>query len=400
MTTGGPRFTVLLLPLAMLISCGYFDLLDPDGPDPVDTSISWQAHLGGVGEDVACCVQETADGGFILTGQTDSFGAGLTDVWLVKTDGAGVEQWSKTFGGTQEEQGHCVQQTADKGYVLVGSTRSFGAGQDDVYLVKTDEVGNKQWSNTFGGSGVEVGCSVQCTGDGGYIIAGSTSPGTSIVDVLLIKTDELGNEVWSKTFGDTFQDCGFCVRQTADGGYIVAGLSESQTVPPNVDENAYLLKIDASGNKQWSRSFGLEWPDGATGVEQTADGGYVLAGYTRSYGEGDFNAWLIKTDADGNAQWEAAYGGNSWELAKGVQQASDGGYIVVGTTTSFGAWKQAWLIKTDAVGTQEWSKTFGGDADEWGLAVQQTSDGGYILAGKTTSFGVGDLDAYLVYFKP
>jgi hypothetical protein len=185
-----------------------------------------------------------------------------------------------------------------------------------------------------------------------------------------------------------------------DGGYIIAGLSESVTNPPNIDENAYLLKTDAEGNYQWSKIFGLEWPDCAFGVEKTADGGYVLAGYTRSYGAGDFNTWLIKTDASGLKQWDTAYGGNGYDRAEGVQWTSDGGYILVGLTSSFGAYRQAWLIKLDALGRQEWNKTLGGGLDEWGLTVKQTFDGSYVLAGKSNSFGSGDFDAYLAYYKP
>jgi len=402
MTTHRLPRAIPCLFLTALAACGYFDPLQPPDPEPSDKSITWQALLGGPGEDVACNVQETSDGGFILVGYTDSFGAGLADAWLVKTDASGVEEWSKTFGGTDEDWGACLQRTADGGYVLVGTTRSLGAGEEDVYLVKTDGSGELEWSSTFGGVEGDEGYCVQCTSDGGYIVSGLSHSFSEWSEIYLIKTNGGGLEQWSKTFGGSFGDCGYCVRQTDDDGYVVAGLSQSETgsVPSNIVDDAYLLKTDADGIEEWSNRFGREYPDAGTCVELTADGGYILAGYTRSYGAGDFNGWLIKTDAEGNEQWNRPYGENTWDRFEGVQQTPDGGFILVGMSRSWGPEGQAWLVKTDSVGDEEWSKFFVGNGDDWGLSVQQTSDEGYILAGKTSSYGSGDFDAYLVYYKP
>ena len=278
-----------------------------------------------------------------------------------------------------------------------------------MYLIKTDEAGEEQWQQTFGGTGVDQGHCVQCTNDGGYVIVGSSAAIGAPDDIYLIKTDNLGSPVWIKAFsgicfgdGDTgdYGDCGYRVRQTADLGYIVAGRSQRETTPPNIDDDACLLKTDAEGNKLWGKRYGLEYPDTGTGVEQTADGGYILSGYTRSYGAGDFNALLIKTDASGNEQWKRAYGGNGWDRGEGVQLTSDGGFILVSMSTSWGPYEQAWIVKTDSEGIEQWDKHLGGYYEEWGLSLQQTSDEGYILAGKTLSFGAGNFDAYLVYYKP
>ena len=383
-------------------SCGYFDLLNPYAPPAPPPPVTWQTHLGGVKDDVAYSVRQTADGGYILCGSTCSFGAGEKDVYLVKTDSEGEPEWSMTFGGTAADEGRCVLQLPppDGGYVLVGTTSSFGAGAEDVYLLKTNALGEEEWHKTFGGSGDEEGYCVQRTSDDGYIIAGNTCPALSVVDVLLIRTDGEGKELWSKTFGGVFQDGGRCVRQTAEGGYVVAGFGEYQTLPPYVNENAYLLKTDADGSEQWSECFGGDWLDSGTGLEPTADGGYILCGYTVSFGEGEINAMLVKTDAAGQAQWLRAYGGDNWDQAEAVLQTPDGGYALAGMSRSFTSYGQVYLVKTDGDGGQQWSATFGGGGDEWAHAVQQTADGGFILAGKTTSFGAGDQDVYLVYYKP
>ena len=244
------------------------------------------------------------------------------------------------------------------------------------------------WQKTFGGSGEDAAMAVQKTADGGFILAGYTdAPGN--FDVWLIKTGAAGNEEWSKTFGET-QAEGDSVRQTAEGGYIIGGTNQ---------EDAFLLRTDASGNKQWSRRFGTEFPDYGNFALQTRDGGYVLVGSTRSGLSGDFNAWLIKTDASGNEQWSWSYGGSAWDRADWVQQTVDGGYVIVGMTRSFGPWEQVWLLKTDASGELQWSTSFGGNGNERGLSVQQTADGGYVIAGYTDSFGAGDRDAYLIYYK-
>jgi hypothetical protein len=404
--SGGIALCILIL---VLVSCGYFDPLNPYNRKPVDSSVTWERHFGGTGEDVARSVQQTSDGGYVLTGYTNSSGAGGYDLWLVKVkaNSKGDVEWSKTFGGAGDEYGYSGQQTADGGYILVGSTMSSGAGGYDVYLIKTYADGDLDWYQSFGGNMDDCGYSVQCTSDGGYIITGDTfSFGAGRGDVYLIKTDSSGAMLWSKTFGDsTHQEQGFCLRLTKDPGYVIAGMITDLSNPEELDEDAYLVKTDADGNNPLSKVLGYKgFHDGGTAV-QPIEGGYILCGYTE-VGQGDFNAWLINTDASLDLQVNWIFGGGSWDQAQAVQQTPDAGYIISGMTKSWGPptsgpYGQAWLLKTDSSGKQEWSKDFGGDGDEWGLCVQQTADGGYIMAGKTSSFSLaGDMDAYLIYYKP
>jgi len=356
--------------------------------------ISWTQTFGGTEMDLINSVQQTTDGGYITTGFTKSFGAGDYDVYLIKTDASGAEQWSKTFGGTDWDKGRSVQQTTDDGYVIAGYTKSFGAGSYDVYLIKTDASGTEQWSKTYGGINGDEGSSVQQTTDGGYIISGRTfSFGAGQTDCYLIKTDSSGTELWSKTFGGDDDEWCRSVQQTLDGGYILTG----NTGYAPLDFDIFVTKTDASGIEQWSQTFGGIAYDISYKVQQTSDGGYVICGYTSSFGAGAGDVYLIKTDTSGFEQWSETYGKTEWEAGYDVQQTSDGGYIIVGQTQSSGAGvEDVYLIKTDITGTELWSQTFGGIDEDIGRSIQQTSDGGYIIAGWTYSFGIGDADALLI----
>ena len=355
----------------------------------------WEQTFGGTNRDVGESVQQTSDGGYIITGWTNSFGNSV-DVYLVKTDGNGNELWTKTFGGTGGDYGYSIQQTSDGGYIITGWTNSFG-NSVDVYLVKTDGNGNEIWSQTLGGTGGDYGYSVQQTSDGGYIITGYTIHLTNGFGVSLIKTDGSGNELWTKTFGGTDVDKGFSVQQTIDGGYIINGVTKSFG---NGYEDVYLIKTDGSGNEQWTKTFGGTGYDVGESVQQTQDGGYIITGWTESFGSGGIDdIYLIKTDGSGNELWSQTLGGTGYDMGYSVQQTSDGGYIITGSTSSFGNSYDLYLIKTNGNGIEEWSQTFGGiDDNETGWSVQQTSDGGYIITGETLSFGNGngEEDIYLV----
>jgi hypothetical protein len=240
----------------------------------------WNRTFGGTGDDFAFAVQQTSDGGYILAGATESYGAGDADFWLVKTDSNGCEQWNKTFGGINSDSANSVHQTSDGGYIIAGTTYTYGAGAGDFWLIKTDSNGNKQWDKIFGGTSWEVAHSVQLTSDGGYILAGETAG-----DGWLVKSDPNGNMQWEKTFGGADWDIAHSVQQTTDGGYILAGSTKSYD-----DDGAWdgwLVKSDPNGNQQWEKTFGGIDYGTVKSVRQTTDGGYILAGETAS----DF--WLV-----------------------------------------------------------------------------------------------------------
>ena len=292
-------------------------------------------------------VQQTIDGGFIIVGfkYVDSHGE---DILLIKTDSNGTEEWNKTIGGSDPDLGYSVQQTTDGGYIITGHTSSFGNGKSDVWLVKTDSDGTEEWNKTFGGSDDDVGYSVKQTTDGGYIITGNTTiwryQGSSKHEILLIKTDSQGTEEWSKTFGGNHRDSGHSVQQTIDGGYIITGqITNQPSQHTQSSENVGLIKTNSQGDEEWSKYFGGNHYDGGKSVQQTTDGGFIITGFNQSYGLG--GVFLVKTDSNGNEEWNTTLGNNNFDIGYSVQQTTDGGYIITGKVES-----QIGLIKTNSKG--------------------------------------------------
>jgi hypothetical protein len=237
-------------------------------------------------------VQQTSDNGYIAVGTKSS------DIYMIKTSSDGTEIWSRRFGTTSNsEAGSYIQQTSDGGYIIVGSIYYFDTYQDDVYVIKTTENGEVEWSETFGGAGRDFGTFAEQTTDGGYIITGVTMS-FGVGTVYLLKISSAGSLIWQTSFGNNNLDRGDCVQQTSDGGFIIAGSSYS----PTTGSDAYLIKTTNNGTKVWSRNFCGDNYDNASFVRQTSDGGYVITGTTRSMGAGDYDVYLIKTDKNGNVK--------------------------------------------------------------------------------------------------
>ena len=321
-----------------------------------DGNMQWNQTYGGASGETSGDMCLTSDGGYALVGRTNSFGAGGYDFWLVKTDATGTIQWNQTYGGTGNEYAYNVIQTDDGGYLLTGNTNSFGEGSNDFWLVKTDGSGNMQWNQTYGGTGSEIGLHVIQTGDGGYVIAGTAdSFGAGSKDIWLIETDSTGIMQWNQTYGGAGDEWGYVsLEQTNDGGFAIACQTDSFGAG---SLDFWLVKTDGSGNMQWNQTYGGTDFDGAIYMIQTEDGGYALAGFTSDNGH-DF--CLVKTDLDGNLEWNMTYGGTGMEWAYHVIQTDDGGYLLTGDTNSFGAGnKDIWLVKTDEYGVIPEGLTFG-----------------------------------------
>ncbi len=359
--------------------------------------ISFRRTFGGDKLDEGSCVQQTSDGGYVTTGMTSSFGDGDWNTWLVKVDPGGTEQWSRTFGITagQYEGGESLQETADGGFIIVGTILSAGPNDYDAQLIRTNGNGRRLWSKTFGGGGWDWGRFVRQTSDGGFIITGWTdSQGAGGGDLWLLKTDARGTEEWNRTYGGIENDHGNCIQPTSDGGYIITGATISNSVG---NDDLWLIKTDSAGTAQWMLTFGGKGYEEGHFVQITSDGGYIVVGSTTSTGAGESDVWLIKLGPNGRTDWTRTFGGVEWDWGNAVHETPDGGYILVGTTLSFGAGgSDVWLIKTDADGQEEWSRTYGGHSLDFGLSVQPTTDGGYIIAGQTYSFGSGNGDLWLI----
>ena len=376
---------LLLLSVLFLISWGC------EGVELEDGLTLFTKNFGGNLWDYGNSVQQTIDGGYIITGEISSSENGSSDIWLIKTDSEGQEEWNQTFDGNDRDYGKSVKQTVDGGYIIIGST-----GSDyyyDVWLIKTDPKGTEEWNQTFGGDNKDYGNSVQQTIDGGYIITGEiSSSGNGSSDVLLIKTDQQGQEEWIQTFGGSDYDIGNSIEQTYDGGYIITGSTRSYG---NGSSDVLLIKTDQQGQEEWIQTFGGGYIDIGNSIKQTSDNGYIITGYTQSYGNGSRDVWLIKTNSQGNEEWNQTFGGSYIDIGNSIQQTIDGGYIITGSRgTDY--YSDLWLIKTDYQGNEEWNQTFGGNDYDFGNFVQQTTDDGYIIIGHTKSYGNGGYDIFLI----
>ena len=303
--------------------------------------------------------------------------------------------WQKTYGGAYNDRGVSVEQTTDGGYMVAGVTMSFGRASENAYLVKSDAQGDTLWTRTYGGLTSTSANSAHQTADGGYIVTGWVSvPEMPHDDVYLVRTDEAGDTLWTRAYGGAGDDVGWSVRQTADGGYIVAGATSSYGAG---NSDVYLIKTDAQGDTLWTRTYGGPGQDLGCSVQQTADGGYIVAGSTSSYGAGSGDVYLIKTDSSGDTLWTRTYGGPYEDYGYSVRRTSDCGYIIGGATASFGAGAlDVYVIRTDSQGDTLWTRTYGGAYADLGNSVLQAEDGGYAIAGETYSFGAGGYDVYLI----
>jgi hypothetical protein len=352
--------------------------------------------IGGENDDGGKSLIQTSDGGYAIAGFTSSFGAGGHDVYVVKLDANGNLQWTKTIGGPESEEGNSLIQTSDGGYAIAGYTASFGAGGYDVYVVKLDANGNLQWTKTIGGKKEDMGSSIIQTSDGGYVIAGVTqSFGAGKWDVYVVKLDANGNLQWTRTIGGPGDEIGQSLIQTSDGGYAIAGSTTSFGAG---EGDVYVVKLDAYGNLQWTKTIGGKNKDEGLSLIQTSDGGYAIAGSTTSFGAGYADVYVVKLNANGNLQWTKTIGGKRGDLGISLIQTSDGGYAIAGYTKSFGAGEwDVYVVKLNADGNLQRTKTISAKNEYPSKSsLIQTSDGSYAIAGYTSSFGAGEEDVYFI----
>lgn len=343
-------------------------------------------------------IQQTSDNGFIILGRIDSIGAGSSDIYLIKLDYKGDTSWTKVYGGAALDRGNYILQTTDGGYILACYTYSFGAGDADFLLIKTDSLGNILWNKTYGGTGIDYAFNVGRTYDGNYIVFGlTTSFGIGNNGTSLLKIDSVGNIIWCKAYGGTgySYSWGLNGQQTLDSGFVVIRSATNNAIN---DADTHIFKTDSSGNVIWCRNFGGQDDDGTLTGQQTLDGGYIFAGVTLSFGASSYDIYLVKCSATGNLLWSKTFGGTSSETAISVKQTIDGGFILFGQTNSFGispADLNLILIKTDSTGSLQWSKIYGDTANESAALFGFTNDG-YILGGVSYSFGNGGTQFYLI----
>lgn len=354
----------------------------------------WTRTYGGASEDQGRRFDQTDDGGYILTGYTYSYGAGDMDVWLIKTDDQGNSQWDQTYGGSDSDNGSSVFQTDDGGYIVGAGTYSYGAGGDDFWLIKTDTSGNSIWDQTYGGNENEYIAAAYQLEDGSYITGGSTWSYGGEVNFYLVKTDDAGNQQWSNNYGGPNGEHEKYLIPTSDGGYAMVGETWSF---PSITGDVWLVKTDANGYEMWDRVYDMGQCEYGHFVQQTDDGGYIIVGFTGPYWQINDDVLLIKTDPDGYLEWTRTYGGGSNDVGNCVRQTVDGGYIIAGYTESYGAGeKDIWIINTDGSGNINWQRVYGGSGDEGAWDIQEIEAGEYAVLGYTDTYGAGDYDFWLL----
>ncbi|MDO6518467.1 fibronectin type III domain-containing protein [Zobellia uliginosa] len=394
-------------------------------------SIAWEKSFGGSKIDMANSLQLTVDGGYIIAGTSESDDGDVGgnndaenylggDFWITKLSNSGDLLWETNLGGSSDEAGNDIQQTADGGYIVVGTTYSNDqdisgdASAADFWIVKLDGSGNLIWETNYGGSSNEEATSVAQTLDGGYIVAGFSASSDGDVggnkgglDYWILKLDNDGLLVWESPLGGAAFDIAKSVEQTSDGGYIVAGYSESidGDVGGNYGEKDYwVVKLDALGDLVWEKHLGGSLEDYAYDIHQTTDQGYIVAGYSESSdfdvsaNHGNKDYWIVKLDTSGEITWEVNLGSSSVDTAYAIEQTSDQGYIIAGSagTTDFdvsgptnGGFLDYWIVKLNSSGELRWETSIGSPENDYANAVQQTDDG-YIVAGYTQGIG-GDV---------
>ena len=362
---------------------------------PLKSPTSWAKAYGGSGIEHAKSIQQTSDTGYIVAGNTFYYGAGGWDILLLKLTSGGNLAWAKTYGGIWDDIAQCVKQTLDGGYIVVGRTVSYGAGSDDFFVLKLTSDGSVGWAKTYGGGKLDEACSVQQTLDSGYIVTGRTrSYGASVdtFDFLVLKLASNGGVEWAKTYGGTKDDVPYSIEQTSDTGYIVAGYTYSYAIAGGND--CWVIKLASNGNVNWSKVYGLDGVDEINSIRQTLSGGYIVAGKTNSDGMGGYDCLVIKLDPTGDFDWAKAYGDTKDEIAYSIEQTSDTGYIVAGGTNSYGGGpgdEDVLIMKLTFDGDIRWSKRFGNISnDDIAYSVEQVRDSGYIVAGCTDVTGSYD----------
>lgn len=402
------KFTIFLF-------CFYFNtILYSQAP-----TIQWQKTYGGTDYEDASTVQQTSDSGYIFIGQSYSNNGdvsgnhGTGDAWVVKTNSTGSIQWQKSFGGSSIDGGTSISQTLDGGYIFAGTTKSNNGditgyhGMFDIWIVKLSPLGNIEWQKAFGSNNDDFVKSVRQTSDGGYILAGTISSGNGDVlsfygvkDIWVVKLDSLGNITWQKTLGGSGWEEANSIEQTSDGGYIIAGTSNSANGDITGNNGGYdywIVKISPTGILQWQKSLGGSLTDKAYSIKQTPDGGFIIAGASNSTNgditgnNGGYDYWIVKLFSTGDIQWQKSFGGSYDSYAMGVDNTTDGGYIITGCSQYLNQEGnpplniplEYLILKLNAFGNVEWQNHYGGSFIIIASSIQQTSDGGYILGGQT-----------------
>ena len=367
-------------------------------------------NYGGTQNERGYSVKQTSDGGYVIVGSSTSYGAGGSDLWILKVDGLGEFSWSKTYGGQGNDIGRDITQTSDGGYIITGYTKSFSSGGDmDLWLIKTDANGesclysdggtcsenSSKWIKSFGTSGNDYGNSVQETSEGDFIVAGKSG---RIPSVFVIKTNSSGEKIWENLYGTGPGDRAQYIIERQDLGFLIVGKENAN----NVDDKLCLINIDTDGTEVWHSLYGGGGADGGNHISEVSGGGYIIAGATKSYGNGNWDdLWLVKTSTGGSMEWQKTFGGSYTETGNYTHEKDEGGYMVTGSTESIGqGFYDIWVVSTDYTGNEIYSQTFGGSMDDKAIRGARGNSGELLIIGYTESFGNGGENVLFIKIDP
>lgn len=365
----------------------------------------WAKTYGGFSDEMIkgyFSIKATSDGGYIVACTTWSFDLGGGDIWILKLDSYGNIEWQRTYGTGQEDCPYAgIHEVKDGGYIVAGFTMASTYGTHVYWVLKLSSKGDIEWQRTYGDENeADYPYCIQLTSDGGYIIAGITwSFGAGACDIWILKLTSYGDIEWQRTYGGSGDDW-VCesIHQTGDGGYIVGGSTTSFGAG---SYDFWVLKLAANGDIEWQRTYGGKDSEYAFSIHPTEDGGYIIGGYTETHGAGHRDGWILKLSAAGNVEWQRTYGGEAGEICAVIYPTHDGGYIFASGTSSFGGGgKDIWIVNLNKHGDIRWQRTYGGKREDYSWSIQETSDGGYVFAGGTRSFGAGGDEILIMKLGP
>ena len=328
---------------------------------------------------------ELNDGGYIIAGNTSLLGDNYSNALLIKIDHTGKEMWKRDYTFSSVDRLNMVKELQDGSLVAAGFTMSSTNYSKDIFVIKTDAQGNLEWQRSYGDAQDETANSIDISIGGGFIISGEViNENTGFSLCYLIKIDNEGGLDWSNTFGGNQNDNGLSVISTNDAGFAITGMTRSLG---DSNGDVWLIKVNSNGEIEWERTYGGDDTEYGRTIQQTVDGGYIIIGQTESFGLGYNDAYLIKTDSQGNEIWSQTFGGQGTDQGRQVVNTLDEGYLISGYTDSFGTLGgfNFWLVKANSLGELEWQRFYGEQGDDRGLSGIQTSDGGYAIAGYTNS---------------
>ncbi|MBD3347315.1 MAG: hypothetical protein GF401_19845 [Chitinivibrionales bacterium] len=364
---------------------------------------SFQKVYGGIGSDAATGVFQCDDGGYFICGYTESYGIGGRDVYLVRTNQSGETMWTRTYGGIGDDIATACSHTPDGYFVICGYSCSFSdSGQKEMYLLKVDAVGDTLWTATCGTGKEDAANDVCVTADGGYALCGYTFQDTASgnKNVALVKFSSNGTREWTGMYGDINHEIGFRVKQIAGGGFILAGQSRTYTSPGNIPlvgsgPAPFVTRTGPGGEEVWSTEIDRSAIGTLKNIQPLPDGGFIIAGETAAVVPTSV-LYLSKTDQNGAVLWTKTHGAaDSYIAPIVVNIAANGDFVVAGSRDG-----DAYAIRTTSSGDSLWANSFGGNEFDQAEDISETADGGYVLVGSTLSFGAGNADIYLIKTDP